>query len=142
MSNYAIVKFKSKQYRVTVGDVIDVDKINTDVGDFVKIEDVMFLFDDGEAKIGTPVLPDSYVSGKVLDHYKTAKKISGKYKNKTRNRKRFGHRKSLTSLQIVEISDLKPKAKAATAKPKAKAATAKPKAKAATAKPKAKKTDN
>ena len=106
MSNYAIVKFKSKQYRVTVGDVIDVDKINTDVGDFVKIEDVMFLFDDGEAKIGTPVLPDSYVSGKVLDHYKTAKKISGKYKNKTRNRKRFGHRKSLTKIQIVEIPGL------------------------------------
>jgi hypothetical protein len=84
-------------------------------------------------------LPDSYVSGKVLNHYQTPKKISGKYKNKTRNRKRFGHRKSLTSLQIVEISDLKPKAKAAAAKPKAKAATAKPKAKAATAKPKAKK---
>ena len=120
MNNYAIVKFKSKQYRVTVGDVIDVDKINTDVGDFVKIEDVMFLFDDGDTKIGTPVLPDSYVSGKVLNHYQTPKKISGKYKNKTRNRKRFGHRKSLTSLQIVEISDLKPKAKAATAKPKAK----------------------
>ena len=55
MNNYAIVKFKSKQYRVTVGDVIDVDKINTDVGDFVKIEDVMFLFDDGDTKIGTPV---------------------------------------------------------------------------------------
>ena len=120
MNNYAIVKFKSKQYRVSVGDVIDVDRINTDIGDFVKIEDVMFLYNDGQAEIGTPILSGKHVSGKVLNHYQSSKKISGKYKNKTRNRKRFGYRKSLTSIQIVEISDVNNKAKTTT---KAKTAT-------------------
>jgi len=106
MNNYVIVKYKSKQFKVGVGDIIDVDKIDSDQGDFVKIDDVLFLFKDGKSIIGNPVIKKEFVSAKIIEHYKTPKRISGKYKNKTRNRKRFGHRKSLTKIQIVEIPGL------------------------------------
>jgi large subunit ribosomal protein L21 len=106
MNNYVIVKYKSKQFKVGVGDIIDVDKIDSDQGDFVKIDDVLFLFKDGKSIIGNPVIKKEFVSAKIIEHYKTPKRVSGKYKNKTRNRKRFGHRKSLTKIQIVEIPGL------------------------------------
>ena len=106
MNNYVIVKYKSKQFKVSVGDIIDVDKVDSDIGDFINLEDVLFLFKDGKSEIGSPVIKNEFVSAKIVEHFRTAKQISGKYKNKTRNRKRFGHRKSLTKIQIVEISGL------------------------------------
>ena len=106
MNNYVIVKYKSKQFKVGVGDIIDVDKVDSDIGDFIKLDDVLFLFKDGKPKIGSPVIKNEFVSAKIVEHFRTSKRISGKYKNKTRNRKRFGHRKSLTKIQIVEISGL------------------------------------
>ena len=106
MNNYVIVKYKSKQFKVSVGDIIDVDKVDSDIGDFIKLDDVLFLFKDGKSKIGNPIIKNEFVSAKIVEHFRTAKRISGKYKNKTRNRKRFGHRKSLTKIQIVEIPGL------------------------------------
>ena len=44
MNNYVIVKYKSKQFKVGVGDIIDVDKTDSDIGDFIKLDDVLFLF--------------------------------------------------------------------------------------------------
>ena len=106
MNNYVIVKYKSKQFKVGVGDIIDVDKTDSDIGDFIKLDDVLFLFKDGKSKIGDPIIKNEFVSAKIVEHFRTSKRISGKYKNKTRNRKRFGHRKSLTKIQIVEIPGL------------------------------------
>tara|TARA_Y100000590_G_scaffold241470_1_gene271501 strand:- start:62 stop:484 length:423 start_codon:yes stop_codon:yes gene_type:complete len=106
MNNYVIVKYKSKQFKVSVGDIIDVDKVDSDIGDFIKLDDVLFLFKDGKSKIGNPIIKNEFVSAKIVEHFRTSKRISGKYKNKTRNRKRFGHRKSLTKIQIVEIPGL------------------------------------
>ena len=106
MNNYVIVKYKSKQFKVGVGDIIDVDKVDSDIGDFIKLDDVLFLFKDGKSKIGSPIIKNEFVSAKIVEHFRTSKRISGKYKNKTRNRKRFGHRKSLTKIQIVEIPGL------------------------------------
>ena len=106
MNNYVIVKYKSKQFKVDVGDIIDVDKIDSDIGDFIKLDDVLFLFKDGKSKIGDPIIKNEFVSAKIVEHFRTSKRISGKYKNKTRNWKRFGHRKSLTKIQIVEIPGL------------------------------------
>ena len=54
----------------------------------------------------SPIIKNEFVSAKIVEHFRTSKRISGKYKNKTRNRKRFGHRKSLTKIQIVEIPGL------------------------------------
>ena len=106
MNNYVIVKYKSKQFKVGVGDIIDVDKIDSDIGDFIKLDDVLFLFKDDKSKIGDPIIKSEFVSAKIIEHFRTSKRISGKYKNKTRNRKRFGHRKSLTKIQIIEIPGL------------------------------------
>ena len=106
MDNYVIVKYKWKQFKIGVGDIIDVDKTDSDIGDFIKLDDVLFLFKDGKSKIGDPIIKNEFVSAKIVEHFRTSKRISGKYKNKTRNRKRFGHRKSLTKIQIVEIPGL------------------------------------
>ena len=107
MNNYVIVKYKSKQFKVGVGDIIDVDKVDSDIGDFIKLDDVLFLFKDGKSKIGSPIIKNEFVSADYSQiELRTSKRISGKYKNKTRNRKRFGHRKSLTKIQIVEIPGL------------------------------------
>ena len=69
---FAIIKTGGKQFRVQNGDVIFVEKLNAAEGETVKF-DVLLLDNDGETKIGTPLVEDANVTGKVLGHGKAAK---------------------------------------------------------------------
>ncbi len=97
---FAIIKTGGKQFRVQNGDVIFVEKLNAAEGETVKF-DVLLLDNDGETKIGTPLVEDANVTGKVLGHGKAAKILVYKYKSKKNYRRRAGHRQPFTKVEIT-----------------------------------------
>ena len=99
---YAIVKTGGKQYHVTEGDTIYVEKLEANEGDTVSFEVLMLGKDDG-AVIGTPVVSGAKVQGKVLGQVKSAKVVVYKYKAKKNERKKQGHRQPYTKVEITAI---------------------------------------
>ena len=99
---YAIVKTGGKQYHVTEGDTIYVEKLEANEGDTVSFEVLMLGKDDG-AVIGTPVVSGAKVQGKVLGQVKSAKVVVYKYKAKKNARKKQGHRQPYTQVEITAI---------------------------------------
>ena len=97
---YAVIKTGGKQYRVQQGDVIYVEKLDVQGGETVNF-DVLMLENDGEVKIGAPVVEDAKVTGKVLGHGKAAKIMIYKYKSKKNYHRRAGHRQPFTKVEIT-----------------------------------------
>ncbi|MBT3553741.1 MAG: 50S ribosomal protein L21 [Rhodospirillaceae bacterium] len=139
---YAVVKTGGKQYRVTPGDVILVEKLLGEAGGNIKLEDVLMIGEDGQApEIGAPTVAKAAVNCEILDQSRADKVIVFKKKKRKGYRRLNGHRQEQTVLRVLDINGkgaVKPKAEDK-APAKAKAA-AKPKAAAkskAAAKPKA-----
>ncbi|MGK2875910.1 MAG: 50S ribosomal protein L21 [Nocardioides sp.] len=97
---YAIVKAGATQQKVAVGDVIEIDKISTGVGETVTLPVVLLV--DGEAVTSTG-LDKASVSVEVLGGTKGPKIVIQKFKNKTGYKKRQGHRQELTKVKITGI---------------------------------------
>ena len=139
---YAVVKTGGKQYRVTPGDVILVEKLLGEAGGNIKLEDVLMIGEDGQApEIGAPTVAKAAVNCEILDQSRADKVIVFKKKKRKGYRRLNGHRQEQTVLRVLDINGkgaVKPKSEDK-APAKAKAA-AKPKAAAkskAAAKPKA-----
>lgn len=99
---YAIIETSGKQYRVAQGDVIQVDKMEAEVGSTVTFERVLLVH--GEAvKVGTPTVDGATVTARVVDHPRGQKLITFKYRPTRRYRRRVGFRHSHTQLEIVGI---------------------------------------
>lgn len=97
---FAIIKTGGKQFKVQNGDVIFVEKLNAEIGESVSF-DVLMLEDNGEVKIGAPIVEDAKVSGKVLAHGKEKKILIYKYKSKKNYHRRAGHRQPFTKVEIT-----------------------------------------
>ncbi len=98
---YAIIKVGGKQYRVTEGDQIFIEKLAVDAGDTVTFGQVLMI----DNKVGNPYLVDAKVEGKVLKNGKAKKIRVFKYKNKSRsNRRTQGHRQPYTKVEITKIN--------------------------------------
>ncbi len=100
---YAIIKSGSKQYRVAVGDKIDVEKLPNKVGDKVTLSDVLMVDKDGAVSVGKPVVKGASVLAQVVEEGKGAKVTHFDYRNKHRRRKTHGHRQQFTRLEISDI---------------------------------------
>ncbi|NQU17160.1 MAG: 50S ribosomal protein L21 [Candidatus Saganbacteria bacterium] len=99
---YAIIESGSKQYRVSVGDEIDIELV--DSKDDHQFDQVLLIADGEDVKIGTPHLEGAKVSATIVDaRIKDKKVIIFKYKNKTNYRKKTGHRQKYTRVKIKEI---------------------------------------
>jgi large subunit ribosomal protein L21 len=101
---YAIVRSGSKQQKVVVGDVIEIDKTDSkiaDVGDTLTLPVVMLV--DGE-KVTATGLDKAAVTVEVLGDTKGPKIVIQKYKNKTGYKKRQGHRQKYTQVKVTDIS--------------------------------------
>jgi large subunit ribosomal protein L21 len=98
---YAIVRAGAKQEKVAVGDVIEIDKVSTPVGDTLTLPVVMAV--DGET-VTTNGLDKAAVTVEVLDNVKGPKIVIQKYKNKTGYKKRQGHRQKYTQVKVTDIS--------------------------------------
>ena len=97
---YAIVRAGAKQQKVAVGDVIEIDKVSTAVGETLTLPVVMTV--DGDAVTATG-LDKASVTVEVLGQTKGPKIVIQKYKNKTGYKKRQGHRQELTKVKITGI---------------------------------------
>lgn len=100
---YAVVQTGGKQYRVAVGDTIDVERLDAEPGDEVALDRVLMVVRDGEVLVGRPVVEGAKVVAEVVDQVKGPKLIVFKMKPKKRYRRKTGHRQKLTRLTIKEI---------------------------------------
>ena len=101
---YAVIQTGGKQYRVQQGDVIFVEKIDAQADEAVTFDEVLLVGNDGETKIGTPVVEGAKVEGKVLAQVKAKKIVVYKYKAKKNERKKQGHRQPYTKVEITAIN--------------------------------------
>jgi large subunit ribosomal protein L21 len=97
---YAIVRSGSKQQKVAVGDVIEIDKVTTPIGETVTLPVVMVV--DGE-KVTSSGLDKAGVTAEVLAATKGPKIVIQKFKNKTGYKKRQGHRQKYTQVKVTDI---------------------------------------
>lgn len=101
--DYAIIKTGGKQYRVREGDTVQIEKLLGEPGDAVTFEQVLLTNLDGKVAIGTPAVGGAEVKGEIASQDKARKVISFRYKNKTRQHTKTGHRQKLTSVRITGI---------------------------------------
>ena len=99
---YAIIATGGKQYRVSEGDVIYIEKIDAQVDSTVSF-DVMLVENEGEVKVGTPVVEGVKVEGTVVGQIRGEKIIVFKYKAKKNYRRKQGHRQPYTKVEITKI---------------------------------------
>ena len=103
MTSYAIIQTGGKQYQVKSGDVLDVEKLEAEVGTRVELTDVRLVSEDSGLSVGTPTVDGALVTAEVEDQFRGPKIIVFKYKNKTHYRKKNGHRQSYTRIRIQDI---------------------------------------
>ena len=121
---YAVLKTGGKQYKVSPGDVIVVEKLLIDAGAKIKLDQVMIVGEDGKKpEVGAPILSNAAVNCEVLDQSRSDKIIVFKKKRRQGYKRKKGHRQNQTILRVIDINGkgaLKTiaKKKVETAKPK------------------------
>ena len=104
MTDYAIVRTGGKQYRVRPGDTVSIEKLEGEVGDSVNFEEILMTSVDGEVTVGTPLVESATVRAEISNHRRAKKVIAFRYKNKTRQRTKRGHRQNYTDVLVQDIS--------------------------------------
>lgn len=104
---YAVIRVGGKQYKVSKGDVLEVDRQNAELNGQAVFDDVLLFVSDGKVKVGKPRVSDVKVKALVLEHKKGKKIRIAKFKAKVRYRRVMGFRPQLTRFQIVDIESLK-----------------------------------
>ena len=100
---YAIIETGGKQYKVSEGDIIYIEKLDVNEGDAVNFDCVKAVSVGDEFKVGAPVVEGAVVSGKVIANGKGKKIYVMKYKAKKNEKKKIGHRQPYTKVQILSI---------------------------------------
>ena len=101
--NYAIVQTGGKQYRLTPGQRVSVEKLDVEEGDVVELDQVLMITQDEDVVLGTPTIEGAKVLAEVERQGKGKKIVVFKYKSKVRYRRKRGHRQQVTDLRVVEI---------------------------------------
>jgi len=99
----AIIKTGGKQYLVKPGDKIKIEKIDKKEGSEITFKEVLLVEKNRKLEIGTPLVKNAKVIGKILSQGKGKKVIIFKYKAKTRYKKKAGHRQLFTEVEIIKI---------------------------------------
>lgn len=99
---YAVIKTGGKQYKVSEGDLLKVEKLEGSVGDSIELNEVLMVGGE-EVKIGTPLLPGAKVTARIVEQGKDKKVLVFKMKRRKTFRKLNGHRQPLTRLKITAI---------------------------------------
>ena len=101
---YAIIKTGGKQYKVSEGDLVRVEKLNAEIGDSVSFEDVLLVKSDSDLKVGTPTVENAKVEATVKEQAKDKKIVVFKYRPKKASKTKKGHRQPYTLVEINSIS--------------------------------------
>lgn len=100
---YAIIATGGKQYKVSEGDIITIEKLKAEEGETVTFDEVLAISGD-TMKIGTPTVEGATVTANVVKHGKGKKVVVYKYKRKTGYHKKKGHRQLFTQVKIEQIN--------------------------------------
>lgn len=100
---YAIIESCGRQYKVSEGDQVFFEKLDTEVGKTVTFDNVVLVSDDKDVKVGNPYVKGCKVEGTVVNEGKGPKIIVYKYKAKKNYRKTQGHRQPYTKVEIKSI---------------------------------------
>ncbi|MBI4202581.1 MAG: 50S ribosomal protein L21 [Chloroflexi bacterium] len=101
--DYAIFKTGGKQYQASPGAVLDVEKLLGDKDQAIELTDVLLVSRDGKLSVGAPTVPGAKVMAVVEEQHRGPKLVVFKFKAKTRQGTKTGHRQSLTRLRITDI---------------------------------------
>jgi large subunit ribosomal protein L21 len=101
---YAVIETGGKQYRVEVGTVLEIERLEVEAGDAITLDRVLLVADGDESAIGRPLVADATVSAEILRQDRGDKVINFKYRPKARRRVKKGHRQELTVLRISDIT--------------------------------------
>ncbi len=100
---FAVIETGGKQYRVSVGDKLKVEKLAGEDGGVLVFNKVLLVVDGASAEIGTPHVLGAKVEAKVLRQARDKKKIVFRYHSKTRYRKKKGHRQEFTEIEVLKV---------------------------------------
>jgi large subunit ribosomal protein L21 len=100
---YAIVQSGGKQYKVSPGDVVKVERLEVEVGDKVELTEVLLVQDQDRLLVGKPVVKQAKVLAEVNQQARSRKIVVFKKKRRKNYRRTKGHRQSFTQLKITEI---------------------------------------
>lgn len=101
---YAVIETGGKQYRVTAGDTIFVEKLPVEAEDAITFDKVLAIYDDDNSTFGAPYVEGAKVTGTVVKNGKSKKVIVYKMRPKKNYRRKQGHRQPYTKVQINEIA--------------------------------------
>lgn len=101
--NFSIIQTGGKQYKVSSGQKIKIEKLNAKEGDNFIFDKVLLSVDGESVKIGMPYVEGEKIEGKILKQARDKKKIVFKYHSKARYRKKKGHRQNYTEVQIGKL---------------------------------------
>ncbi len=101
---YAVVKTGGKEYRISKGDIIRVEKLEGKIGDQVALKDVLMVSQEDQVQFGTPHLTNVLVTGEIVQEIKGKKTLTYKMKRRKNYRRFKGHRQIYTYLRVSDIS--------------------------------------
>jgi large subunit ribosomal protein L21 len=101
---YAVLKIGGKEYRISKGDIIRVEKLDGKVGDQVALKDVLMVSQEGQVQFGTPHLTNAVVTGEIIQQMKGRKVLTYKMKKRKNYRRLKGQRQTYTYLKVNDIS--------------------------------------
>lgn len=101
---YAVIKTGGKQYKVSQGDVLKVEKLDADPGDEVALSQVLMVVNGDDVTIGNPVVEGASVKARVVEQGRAKKVIVFKKKRRKGYKVKNGHRQPFTAIEIQEVS--------------------------------------
>jgi large subunit ribosomal protein L21 len=103
MATFAVIETGGKQYRVTEGAVLSVEKVAGAPGEVIRFDKVLLVSRDGDVECGTPYLAKRAVEATVLGAARGERKVVFRFHSKTRYRKKRTHRQDLTTVRITKL---------------------------------------
>ena len=100
---YAVMKTGGKEYKISKGDLVRVEKLEGNVGDQVTLNDVLMVSEEGRVQVGTPFLANAVITGEIIREAKGKKVLTYKMKRRKNYRRFKGHRQTYTYLKVNDI---------------------------------------
>ncbi len=101
---YAVVKTGGKQYKVTQGEYLKVEKLEGNEGDTVELDQVLMIADGDKLKIGSPMVDGGKVTATIKSHGRHKKVEIMKFRRRKHHQKRTGHRQYYTEIEVTGIN--------------------------------------